>query len=244
MPGSSNSSSFIPKRGSKKSIRKVRNVNVYILTIVSYVLFFAALGASAGVFFYSKSITNQLNEEIVATNTAIGVFKEADLLRVEEFDKRLRQANNRLNNSASVVQILAQIESAVVDSLRLSSLSINRDADKHFSIEAQAETNKYDAVIFQRDILKGYEVVDEIEVADVALQRVGSKVDASTEQTVTLTTLLLVPLDKVAYKVDRNDAQVVPTNESEATDTAELFDVGTENPESATESVAGNEADI
>ena len=73
MPGSSNNSSFIPKRGTTKRTRKVRNVNIYIINIASYTLMFAALVAAAGVYFYSNYVKEQLLNETTAMSAAVSI---------------------------------------------------------------------------------------------------------------------------------------------------------------------------
>lgn len=220
MPGSSNNSSFIPKRGTKKHTRKIRNINIYLLTVASYILFFAALGASGAAYFYNQTITNELNNEIATMSTAVSNFKEAEMKRVEEFDVRLRQANNRLANSASVTAILSEIESAVVESLRLKQLYIERDSDEYFFVEARAETDNYDSAIFQRDILAEYDTIEELEISDVILEQIENETDESISQGISLVALLAIPLEQVAYKAE---APVSVSEDSQA-DSAEQSD--------------------
>jgi hypothetical protein len=211
MPGSSNSSSFIPKRGTKKHTRRLRNVNIYILTIVSYVLFFAALGASAFVYFYEQNYANKLNEEIAQMSVAVSDFKEADMQRVQEFDARLRQANNRLENSASVVGVLSAIESATIDTVRFNSLSIEREFDTNYIVEADIDTDSFDSAIFQRDVIAGFEAVEEIEVGDVSLMQSANQSGQTLAQSLSLRALLSVPLSAVPYEAEATPRVAPPT---------------------------------
>lgn len=243
MPGSSNSSSFIPKRGTKKHTRKIRNLNIYILTVISYVLFFAALAASAAVFFYSRSITGQLNNEIATMSAAVSNFKEADMQRVDIFDVRLRQANQRLNNSASVTQILTEVESAVIDTVRLTKFSLERNFDEGYIVQAEAETDIYDSAIFQRDILEEYDVVEEIEIRDVALRQISGEQEQIAGQSISLQALLSIPLEAVAYSVDETGMSTTPVEVlggDEVVDEVETTEVVENETVESTESVDSN----
>lgn len=200
MPGSSNSSSFIPKRGTKKHTRRLRNINIYILTIVSYVLFFAALGASIFVYFYEQNYANKLNEEIAQMSAAVSGFKEADMQRVQEFDARLRQANDRLEKSASIVGILSVIESATIDTVRFNSISIQREIDDNFIIEADVDTDSFDSAIFQRDVIAAFETVEEIEVNDVSLVQSVNQSGQALGGSLSLKASLYIPLSAVPYQ--------------------------------------------
>ncbi len=201
MTGPSNNSSFIPKRGTSKRKRKVRKGNIYVLTIVASVILFATLLASAGVYLYQQYVTNQLQNEIAQMNAAVSDFKEADMQRVQEFDVRLRQANQRLENAASVSAILDSLEASVIDTVRLSGLSISRNIDENFIVEADIETDTFDSTIFQRGIFIRGEVIDIVEVTDVNLTEVTAA-DSSTvlQQSVFFNTKLSVPLTAVLYQ--------------------------------------------
>ena len=202
MPGSSSNSSFIPKRGTTKRTRKVRNANIYILSIASYVLLFASIAASAGVYFYSDIVSNQLDNEIIEIGKAVEGFKEADMKRVEEFDVRLRQANQRLNNSASVLAVLSAVESAIIDTVRFNNFSLTRNLDGGYIGLATIETDTFDSSMFQRDVFGDREVVEAIEISNVALTQSINESNQSVGQSVSFVASLAVPLSAVSYTVE------------------------------------------
>ena len=63
MGGSSDTNSFIPKRGPVKRQRRAGSRQIYLFTVISYVLFSATLVASVGVFLYERYIEDQLENE-------------------------------------------------------------------------------------------------------------------------------------------------------------------------------------
>lgn len=212
MPGSSNNSSFIPKRGASKRKRKVRKGNIYVLTIVASIILTATLLASAGIYLYQQYINNQLQNEITQMNAAVSGFKEADMQRVQEFDVRLRQANQRLNNNASVAAILDSIEASVIDTVRLSGLSVTRNLDDNFIVNADIQTDTFDSTIFQRGIFVRGDVIDIVEVSDVNLTEVSSaEPGTDLQQSVTFSAKLSVPISAVLYQPSAQTETFVPT---------------------------------
>lgn len=202
MASSSNNSSFIPKRGTTKRTRKVRNGNVYILTIISYVALFSTLLASGSIFLYQGYVNKQLQSEIASMNAEVSDFKEADMQKVQEFDVRLRQANSRLNNAVSVTRILSALEGSVIDTVRLASLDVKRNMDNNFIVEAEVETDTFDSTIYQEGIFARGEGIEIVEIDDVSLTEVTtSESDGELRQSVTFITKLAVPLDAVLYQV-------------------------------------------
>lgn len=200
MPGSSSSnSSFIPKRGTQKLKRRVRNGNLYILTIFSYIILFTTLVASAAVYIYGEYIHGQLQVEITEMNTAVSNFKEADMQHVQEFDNRLRQAQHRLNNSVSVTSIFAAIESATIDSVRFRDFQLIRDLDNGFIVQANIDTDSFDSSLFQRGVFERNQVIEEVEIDSLVLNESVNESGSSIGQSISLVAKLSVPLSAVPY---------------------------------------------
>lgn len=205
MPGSSSSnSSFIPKRGTQKLKRRVRNGNLYVLTLFSYIILFTTLVASAGVYVYGEYINGQLQVEISEMNTAVTNFKEAEMQRVQEFDNRLRRAQNRLNNSVSITSIFSAIESATIDSVRFENFKLTRDLDKGFVVQASLETDGFDSSLFQRGVFERNPVVEEVEIDSIVLNESVNESGSSIGQSVSFVANLAVPLSAVPYVVSVN----------------------------------------
>jgi hypothetical protein len=145
------SNSFIPKRGPAK--RRSRNISrqVYVFTIISYVLMFATLLATAGVYAYSQHIDSRLTEEVTLLTQEKDTFSEADMHRVLEFDERLSQAADRFNHSVSLVTIFKALEAATANTVQIESLSLEREFDQQYLLTATLGTDTFDSTIFQRD---------------------------------------------------------------------------------------------
>jgi hypothetical protein len=171
MPGSSNTS-FIPKRNPVTGDRRSSRRQVYVGTFVVQILFIASLLATAGVFVYEYRLKKVLDSEIVALNSAIGTFNEAEMQRIQAADLRLSQANTRLAYSASITSILQGIEVSVADSVQITELSIARINDQAFEVEAKIKTTSFDSVMFQRAVLDKSRTMAFAEIKDLVLQNV------------------------------------------------------------------------
>ena len=202
---SSSNESFIPKRGEAKSSRRKQKSQVYLFTIVSYVLIFATLLAAGAVFLYGKYIDAQLEQSIAALNQEVSSFNEADMKQVQDFHGRLSQAEVRLNNSASVVSVLEAIEAATIGTVKFTSFSLKREADSHYLVEAKVETDTFDSSLFQRGVLERSDaVVESIEIENLQLRgdSAASNDDVFAEQAFTqigFGTEITVPLSAVPY---------------------------------------------
>lgn len=198
MPGSSQDTSFIPKNNTNRRKRTTQRGNIFVLTIISYVTFFAALAAAAGVFFYERYVHGQFQTEVIAMNTEVASFREADMQRVLSFDQRLQKANNRIQSSVSIASLFDALEAATVGSVRFSTFELTRDADTSLIVEAEIRTNSFDSSLFQRGVFERNQVIDAVEIEDLTVA------DESTEsglvfKNVSFLAKLSVPLTAVPY---------------------------------------------
>lgn len=210
------SNSFIPKRGPVKRNRETASRQVYFFTIISYVLMFATLLAAGSVYLYAKYIDRQLENEVAALNSEINSFSEADMQQVIEFDRRLSQAHNRLNNSVSIVSVFDALEAATIDTVKIVSLDLNREKDEKFILSASIETDSFDSTIFQRGVYKRNQIIDSVLISGVQSASKESDSDgksASSRPLITFTAELEVPLSAVPYVDNINQVRPDPITE-------------------------------
>lgn len=205
MPGSSsNNNSFIPKRGTTGGAkRKAVSRQVYIFTISSYVLLFATLLATGGIFLYENHLKSQRDEAISQLHTDITSFSRADMEELQMFDRYLAQAYGRLNKSVSMASIFSAIEAATIDTVMIDALELEREDDARYLLSATVKTDSFDSTIFQRKVFENNTVVETVVVDEVraaASQAEGqSGLSDSTNARLTFTAELGVPLSAVPY---------------------------------------------
>jgi hypothetical protein len=218
MPDPSNNS-FIPKRGpASRSKRVTGGRRVYIFTIVSYVLLFATLLASGGMFLYINYLENQFNTEIVNLDTEIKVFSKTDMQKVLDFDKRLQQATGRLNNSVSMVSLFQALEAATIDTVMLDNLSIQREKDDKYTLLASIETDSFDSTIFQRGVYQRNQTISGVVIsgihAGVDKEMKGDAENANERSLFSFTATLEIPVASVPYEPSKVTSIPVTTSNS------------------------------
>lgn len=200
MKGSSDNS-FIPKRGASKRKQAGGSRRFYIFTYISYILMFATLLSSGGVYLYAQYTTNQLDLAIASLNSEIGSFSQADMERVTQFNLRLSQAQNRLENSTSVTSVFEALQAATVDTVQIDSLTMAREDDDRLVIDAVIETDSFDSTIFQRGVFLRNGTIQEVEIADVK-NTILNEGDVMTQKSnsrpgVSFQALLSIPLEEI-----------------------------------------------
>jgi exonuclease VII small subunit len=217
------SSSFIPRQGPAKRSRQVVSRQVHVFTVLSYVLFFGALTASAGVFLYSKHIDKQLENEIVELDAAVANFSDEKMEQVKAFNTRLLQAKDRIDNTVSATSIFQSLEASTAQSVSLTSLSLKRVEDQTFLLTAKINTDTFDSALFQRGLFERSPVIETVSFEDISLGATDSE-ENSPRSGVSFEAELKVPLSAVPYKPDGTP---VPLTDNT------VFEVSTTTPQNA-----------
>lgn len=205
------STSFIPKRTPQKRSRKAASRQVYVFTLISYTLIFAALIASVLVFFYHRYLENQLAEAVADLNTAIASFEVAEMERVLELDARLDQASERVEQSASGVALLGAIEEATVSTVQLNGAKIERLGDTGYELSADFIADSFDASLFQRGVLERSDVIESVLVNELTIARATGDEDdngpvsvSSGQYNVNLNSVVEFAIESVPYTPEVN----------------------------------------
>jgi hypothetical protein len=202
MGGSSDNNSFIPKRGPATRTRRSGSRQIYIFTLVSYVLFFATLVAVAGVFLYERYIDQQLENEVAALNEEIDRFREADMDTARSFNSRLDHAEERLSAAVSLPTLLTMIENTTAETAQVRSLEINRLNDEALSVALTVETDTFDSSLFQREFYEQDMRIDRIALEQVTIEPGNSEAgDGSLETTVSFNASLAVSATAIPLEV-------------------------------------------
>lgn len=166
MPGSSNGSSFIPKRGPVTRKTKNPTHRIYIFSLVSYIMMFSALLASGAVFLYGQYIDKLFTAEVEAFNSEIQSFEEPQMIKITEFDNRLKSAASVFNSSFSTASIFDAMEKATAKTVEFESFDIEIEED-FMLVEAKLITDSFDSVIFQREFYNSSGLFASISISDV-----------------------------------------------------------------------------
>lgn len=207
--------SFIPKRGPSGHSRVPATRQVYIFTMISYTLIFATLIATGGTFLYEKYLEKQLDEENALLYKDIGSFNNKDMEDVLDFDRRLQQANDRLNSSASVVSVFDALEESTAQSVKIDSLELERVLDDKIILSAEIKTDTFDAALFQRKAYGKGSVFNSVVISELDTSGLSPSIESTKEDDeegeseqakVSFKAELEIPLANVPFK----DTSIIP----------------------------------
>lgn len=187
-------SSFIPNtpiRGGKPG-RSKKNRKVYVLTYISFVLFFGALVATGAVFFLALQEEKNLSYQKQQLDAERSRFKESELQEVRELDARLKTAHTILNNTISVTNLMTSLEATLLRPALVKAFSFTKDGVSEntsaasgrtggdtFTLALDVDMPDFNAVLFQREVLGGNGVLQGAEIHEVTYGTpAGELVDA------------------------------------------------------------------
>jgi hypothetical protein len=239
MPETPNTS-FIPRQGPVRHARQVGSRQVHLLSVFAYGIFIVALAATAGAFFYQRHMEKQLGVKVEELNQAIAGFNDADMNQVREFNTRLVQTRERIENSISVAAIFEALESATLQSVSFESLKLERKDDTGVELEVKMITDSFDSSLFQRGVLERSAVVESVVVEDLSLQEgeaVAGGVSFLAKISVPTTAVPNKPRNGAASTFNNLDvpiststANTASTSSEEAPEIFSEFDGGEEEP--------------
>jgi hypothetical protein len=212
MKGSSDNS-FIPKRGSTKRAPTGGANKLHVFTYISYILMFATLLSSGGVFLYAQYANSQLDVAVEALSSEIKNFSQADMERVIQLDLRLLQAQDRLENSISITSAFEALQAATIDTVQISSLAMEREDDSSLLIEAAIQTDSFDSTIFQRRVFSANSILQAVTISNVqntTLTQSGSAAqEPAVRPIVSFLASLSISLDEVPANPQSNQSPAV-----------------------------------
>lgn len=176
MPNTPNTS-FIPKQGPVRRPRQAASRRVHVFSIFAYIAFASTLVSSVGVFFYQKHVEKQLEGQVAQLDEAISGFSEEDMTQVREFNNRLTQTRDRLEKGVSIVAIFEALESAVLQAVSFEDMDLVRAEDGDIELQATLLTDSFDSTLFQRGVFERSDIVNSVEVEDLAIELGSSSED-------------------------------------------------------------------
>lgn len=145
--------SFIPQRPTQGRLKNRGVRKIYILAYVSYVFFFGTTLAAAGLFFYNATLEAKLVHQKELLTAERDKFSQSDIESVRELERRINLAKERMDAHISVVSIFEALEKNAVQSLQLVSFGYKRLNDDAPVVTVSGNTNEFNKVLFQRDVL-------------------------------------------------------------------------------------------
>lgn len=165
----SQSTSFIPQRPTPGKIKNRGVRKIYILTYVSYVLFFGTVIAAAAIFFFTMTLESQLTglqQQLAAEKSR---FSESDIESVRELDQRIAIAKERMSQHISVLSIFEALEQKAIQSLQYVGFSYIRSNEFNPVVTVTGTTQAFNSVLFQREVLSSNPILSGSSFSETSL---------------------------------------------------------------------------
>jgi hypothetical protein len=212
--------SFIPKNTQRiqKRVRTTRRI--YLLSYVSYIVFFGTLIAVAGTYFYAIQVNSSLTTIRNDLTAARQLFSESDIEKIRNLEKRLLVANQLLSELNSPSSIFKDIEQNVAENIQFISFLYEHQPNQKAKLTLEGKAKEFNQVLFQRDLMNRSEIFKNSNIIqfDYALadelEADGSLVNAESDTKNTDATLTFVfgeeiSSDKIPFKPNAATAEVV-----------------------------------
>ncbi len=231
--------SFIPQHPTQGTIKNRTVKKVYLLTYISFVLFFGTILGTAGIFVYKNVQTKLLERQKSQLVIEKDKFSESAIESVRELDKRIESAKKRLENHVSVVSVFKALEESTAQSMLLKTFEYTREEDASPKVVLTAETKIFNSVLFQRDILAKNSVFAKSVFSDIGLEGVASLTDKTplaTDATSTIKLKITSPIDPAVIPFSPTDPMA---SSSSAEVLSDVTSIGTESSASGGTTSAG-----
>lgn len=174
MPGSQNTS-FIPKHTNNKSERKSSPRQLFIGTLIIRVFFFAVIFAAVGVFFYERQVIKQKGAAVDSFQAAVGNYNDEEdkLQEIIKLNDRLNQATNILQNSYSLLPVLAAFEENMLQTAKITSFEFEKTDDQTLVLDLKINTDTFDSVLFQRELFAQSDTLKDFTIKGITINNLA-----------------------------------------------------------------------
>lgn len=218
------STSFIPQRPTRGKVKKGGVRKIYILSYVSYVFFFFTLITAAGIYFYEFTLSQELEQQKERLASERERFSQTDIQRIKDIDNRIDTAQERLDKHLAVSGIFTALETTTIDPVHFLEFFYSRTIDDVPTVTFTGSASDYDAVLFQREVLKANPVLADVKVHEVTYAPNAEGTELATHA---ITFALDGTLDEASISYEPQNQETI-SEIGELVDTVENDDVAEE----------------
>lgn len=145
--------SFIPKKPMiKETSVSPRPVSIFL--VISLFVLITVLVITGGLFFYKGVVAKSITDAETNLNLAKARFEPSKITELQLLDKRLRAANEVLNNHITITPVFAALEQITMKTIRFTKFSydLNADASSTLEIKMSGQAIDYRSIALQSDL--------------------------------------------------------------------------------------------
>lgn len=169
--------SFIPKRTLDTQARIERADTVSIFTVLSTIIFFLAIVAGGGIFFWQQSLKTQVKEVEATLIKERESFDEGEIQDLTNLSNRLKSSEELLDSRLYSSKIFELLNQNTIKTVRFSKFSVDPSlVDKtKLKMSVSGQAKDYASVALQSDVFsKLTNTVLEYEFSNLTLDQAGN----------------------------------------------------------------------
>lgn len=173
--------SFIPKQSlqeevSHSSVRKKRSFGggFSFGSLVSTVVFLAALGASAGLFLYEQYLDRSIVDKQQTLERAREAFQPALIRELQRLDNRITAAQNILDRHIAPSSIFGVLEGSTLQTVAYTEFSYKGEPSGAISLTMKGSARDFASVALQTDAYSEDPFIKDPVVSDIAVSDAGT----------------------------------------------------------------------
>ena len=196
------STSFIPKSGARAVTRTRVTHRIYLLSYISYIVFFGTLFAVAGIYLYASNIQRSLESLKSQLMTERSRFSTEQIEGIKALDRRLTMANQMLNDSSAPSKIFSDIELIVASNIRFSGMKYAYLGGNQYELEITGQAEEFNEVVWQRELLRNSSILQTATVSEYDYGVAGEDGQTTGNSTITFLITDTSPTSLIPYTPD------------------------------------------
>ena len=143
--------SFIPKKAAESG--SAAKAVAGIFTVIAAFVFIASIAASVGVYFYDRSVQNQISTDTASLNTAKEAFDQTLYQGIIDLSRRIESVKAILANHIAVTPLFANLQSAIIRTVRMDSMTLSLSDPQKLSLTFAGQANDFQSIAYQSDVI-------------------------------------------------------------------------------------------
>ncbi len=170
--------SFIPKTPVTEKIGPKKG-GTSLFVFLATIIFFAALAAAIGVYFYKSILINEVASAQEQLALAEAAFEPTFISTIQDLDRRIESANLILENHITVSPIFDALEGLTLKSIRYTKFAyeFTTDGKKSVIVRMGGESDSYQSIALQSDLYQENKNIQDPVFSNLNLDDTSGKIN-------------------------------------------------------------------
>ncbi len=165
--------SFIPKKALEET-KKTSPHGVGIFSLLSYVIFIAAITLAAGTFLYSRYLGGIITKKDASLAKAKDAYEPALIDELSRLNGRIEASKEVLNNHVALSSFFDVLGQSTLKTVRFSSFSYSLGADGKVIISMEGQAESFGSIALQSDFFGKSKYIKNAIFSNLNLDRNGN----------------------------------------------------------------------